>query len=81
MEIKAEAGTSSARTTALSTLIWSALWQSGWAPPPLSSTVAMYRCSRSLMWSSTSSVPRGERGIETPRRVNQLLLACPALNQ
>ena len=46
---------------ALSTLIWNALWQSGWAPPPTRSTAATSRCSRNLMWFSTSSVPRRAR--------------------
>ncbi len=39
------AGTSSAKMTAPCILIWSASSPSAWAPPPMSSTAATYRCS------------------------------------
>ena len=76
---RSRAGTSWARTTALSTLIWNALWQSGWAPPPLRSTVAMYLCSRSLMLCSMLSVPRRARYRNAAAR--ESTVACPALDQ
>ena len=59
-------------------LIWSAFWQSGWAPPPMSSTVATCRCSRSLMWCSMLSVPRRARYRNAAAR--ESTVACPALD-